>query len=166
MLVDPDGRDAKVIINNDENTITIQANLIISGEKATPELAEKYKQDIMKNWGSIKEYDDGDNIYEVNWEINVRVKEKGEKENYNGVNNYIKVFDKKRSDGGTRSYVMGSNKGEFRCNNLEKGNPASHEFGHILGLLDRYEKNGSPMVGWHGNIMAEPAGRGDRKSVV
>ena len=38
--------------------------------------------------------------------------------------------------------------------------PAPHEFGHLLGLADRYTDFIGPNPGWQGNIMAEGAMRG------
>ena len=55
---------------------------------------------------------------------------------------------------------------------FEYDNPMSHEFGHMLGLKDKYQKEGenknepiSPY--WTGNVMAEEAGVGlaDKKSL-
>lgn len=50
---------------------------------------------------------------------------------------------------------------------MSADDPAPHEFGHLLGLKDRYKgvfesffSGDGPEPGWAGNIMGEPAGAG------
>lgn len=38
----------------------------------------------------------------------------------------------------------------------------SHEFGHMLGLSDKYEKDGSIPAEWENDIMAEPTHKSGR----
>ncbi|MEE0997835.1 MAG: RHS repeat-associated core domain-containing protein [Paludibacteraceae bacterium] len=174
MLVDPDGRDAEISINDEEGCITIKANIILDGSHASEELANKYQKDIEDTWGSMTDYEYEGKNYKLKWDVKVRVKNKGETTDYNGINNYITPFiGKNKKNGRPNSYVSGTNKGEWRADGTS---PASHEFGHILGLRDRYvtksqEKYlnnkygvqntyGLKFIGWEGNIMSEPAGRG------
>ncbi len=164
-IIDPTGRDVEVCI--EDNNITITANIILEGTLATTDLAQIYKNDIMDNWGSITSFDDGGNDYNISWDINVRVAEKGEERDYNGIKNYYEVIDVE-----SNSYVKNSNNGAIRSEgrngkSLESDNPMSHEFGHILGLSDKYITNrkdpnyGKPInSSWEGNIMAEKAGEG------
>ena len=166
--IDPDGKDVRIAING--NTITIKANIILTGNNATDQLAKIYQDDIMNNWGSMTSYEYKGNTYELNWDVNVRVAEKNEIEDFNGLNNYMEVSPK-------NSKVGNSNKGFIRYIGrdeipFEFDNPISHEFGHILGLKDKYQKGGanhnepiSPE--WTGNIMAEEAGVGlvDKKNL-
>jgi hypothetical protein len=171
-MIDPDGRDAQITINKDKKTITIKANIILEGQYATQQLADKYKEDIMKTWGSIKSYKYEGDTYNINWKIDVRVKTRDEREVYNGINNYITPFDKTNRRNGNGSYVENCNKGEWRSTFSDAWPDSSpHEFGHILGLKDRYvtavqaNKYGKnyhrqKYLGWEGNIMAEEAGRG------
>ncbi|UKI44249.1 MAG: hypothetical protein L6U16_00950 [Porphyromonadaceae bacterium] len=75
--------------------------------------------------------------------------------NFNGKNNYLKVAGPK--DQG-RSYVKNSNYGKIRSSDIENSNPMSHEFGHLLGLKDRYKGTHTDLT-WEFNIMGEPAGK-------
>lgn len=55
-------------------------------------------------------------------------------------------------------------------------NVAAHEFGHLMGLKDRYEerekpdKKGEtafyPMEGWENNIMVKSEGRADKRNLT
>jgi len=153
--IDPDGKDA--IITLQGNTITITSNIILTGPLATNTLAEAYLNNIMDNWGKMNTYVYDEVIYQIAWNINVRVAEEGESMNFNGINNYLEVTN-------DISKVGNSNFGKIRSEgwygmSFEETNPMSHEFGHIIGLLDRYEQQ-QPMKGWEGNIMAESAGKG------
>jgi hypothetical protein len=134
--IDPDGKDAVISING--NTITITANIILTGSKATDELAKSYQQNIMNNWGQMNTYVYDQFIYHLDWNINVRVAKEGEKMVYDGTNNFMEVTDK-------GSKVENSNHGKIRGKGwnektLEETNPMSHEFGHMLGLKDKYQK--------------------------
>ena len=168
LCFDPDGKDVRIAIKG--NSITIKANVILTGNNATAQLAKMYQDDIMNNWGSMTSYEYKGNTYELNWDVNVRVAEKNEVEELNGLNNYMEVSSE-------NSYVVNSQKGKIRNVGrdgipFEFDNPMSHEFGHILGLKDKYQKGGanpnepvSPE--WTGNIMAEEAGVGlvDKKNL-
>ena len=178
-MIDPDGRDAQITINKDKKTITIKANIILKGLRATQELADKYKEDIMKTWGSVKNYKHEGENYKINWQIDVRVKTRDEREDYNGINNYITPFnpyeETNRYDR-KGSFVENCNTGDWRSIFSDIWpNPAPHEFGHILGLRDRYVssvqhktykklginlKYSQCYLGWEGNIMAAEAGKG------
>jgi hypothetical protein len=106
--------------------------------------------------------------YSVNFQVNVSV---GKKPGlfsriWNalfGTKNYVKANS--NSDF-TQSNVRMGFLGEWRTNgrgglSLSNDNPAGHEYGHMLGFMDRYDKTTfSPNEGWEGNIMAEPAMRG------
>jgi len=153
--IDPDGKDA--IITLQGNTITITSNIILTGPLATNALAEAYLNNIMDNWGKMNTYVYDEVIYQIVWNINVRVAEEGERMNFNGINNYLEVTDK-------GSWVEDSSHGKIRGEgwygmSFDETNPMSHEFGHIMGIADRYTDQ-QPMKGWEGNIMAESAGKG------
>ena len=163
-FIDPNGEDAVVVV--DGNNVTIKANVILTGPLANEQLAKIYQDDIMSNWGSITSYEHKGKNYNLIWDVNVRVATEGEKEDFNGMNNYMEVV----STG--NSYVEPSNKGQIRNFGryglpLEYDNPMSHEFGHMLGLKDKYYPiKGTPQYGkpispyWRGNVMAEEAGFG------
>ena len=85
-----------------------------------------------------------------------------------GKSNYLTVIEEGQSK------VAGSWYGFIRCqpNNknldLKFDNPMSHEFGHLLGLIDRYyPKTNKAHNGWSGNIMEAQAGMGvvDRRNL-
>ena len=158
-FIDPNGEDAVVTIKG--NNITISANIYIYGKNATHQLAKIYQDDIMANWGSMKTYEHEGTTYNLTWDVNVRAVSKNFKHDYDGKSNYLGVID------GTKSYVIGTNQGEIRSNgrnvkNLTDDNPMSHEFGHIIGLYDKYVKElNKPITPyWEGNVMAEEAGMG------
>lgn len=157
--IDPDGKDGLVIISG--NNITIKSNIILTGSLATDRLAKIYKQDIMDNWGLINSYSHNGAKYNIKWDVNVRVALANEKRNFDGINNYLEV---KRD---ITSKVYNTNWGEIRSTNLELENPMSHEFGHILGLRDKYvtdksaQNYGQPISkDWEWNIMGTKAGHG------
>ena len=163
--IDPDGKDA--IITLQGNTITITSNIILTGPLATNALAEAYLNNIMDNWGKMNTYVYDEVIYQIVWNINVRVAEEGESMNFNGINNYLEVLHENSTYNGkkiTNSRIYNSNHGFIRGKgwygmSFEETNPMAHEFGHIMGIVDRYA-NQQPMKGWEGNIMAESAGKG------
>jgi len=173
-LVDPDGRDAKITINEEQGTITVTSNIIIYGSLANEEMANVYKKSIMNSWGKMNTYEYEGRTYNVMWNIDVRVKGENEKENYNGVNNYIKVVNSTANPSSTINTNNGSWRGVSYSGDVldenSKDNPAPHEFGHILGLRDRYvtktqsQKSGweygMSLKGWNGNVMGEKAGQG------
>ena len=62
-FIDPDGKDAMIAIKG--NTITITSNIILTGPKATKELAQAYQQNIMDNWGQLNTYVHKEVIYNI-----------------------------------------------------------------------------------------------------
>ena len=157
-FIDLDGKDVTITING--SNITIYTNIIIYGEYATQNLADQYKKNIMDNWGKMTTYIDGSGKnYHIIWCVNVMATKKSLRKsemNFNGKNNYLKVAGPK--DQG-RSYVKNSNYGKIRSSDIENSNPMSHEFGHLLGLKDRYKGTHTDLT-WEFNIMGEPAGKG------
>ena len=125
-------------------------------------------EDIKNTWGKITEYSHGDEIYSVVWDVNVRVISDGEKINYDGKNNYMEVLNSSEI-----SKVIETNHGKIRSKgrggrDLKNDNPMSHEFGHFLGLKDKYIKSEDGKYSyiipeWKGDIMAEPCYKTDRK---
>jgi hypothetical protein len=170
-LVDVDGRDAEITINWEKGTISVNANIYLYGDGATKQVAQAYKDCIMNSWGALNEYEYKDKTFTVTWNINVELAKNGEPMVFDGVNNYIEC--KKDIDISTTEM----NKGTWRSRSSSGGlltsegdNPAIHEFGHIVGLRDRYVTikqaiksgwaYGTILEGWEGNVMAEPAGKG------
>ena len=156
---DPDGEDA--ILSIQGNTITIKANVILTGELATNELAQIYQQGINDVWGAIKKVKFRGETFDVVWDVNVRVMAEGETEIFDGVNNYMEVFDPETRDfKNKKSKVTNSNNGEIRSKSfydipLEYDNPMPHEFGHMLGLRDRYKDGDKNNNIYNNEVMKE-----------
>ncbi len=152
-FVDPDGNNAIVVVDGKE--ITIKVNIYIQG--ASEELIKQYYDNIMQNWGVYTNYTDiltGD-IYSLKWDINVQsVMSQDDVDFDNPANNYYLAIR-------GRSSVKETNRGKIRTDFSVRPNPMAHEFGHNLGLIDRYENEKYYAVPHSkGNIMAEEAGKG------
>lgn len=138
------------------------------GELATQQLAEIYKKNIMDNWGQETKYKYGDTEYDVIWDVNVSVMQYDQPKIRDGKSNYLTVIEE------VQSKVYDSWYGFIRCKSTDQNipfeldNPMSHEFGHMLGLIDRYDtKTNKAHNGWSGNIMEAQAGSGvvDRRNM-
>ncbi len=180
IFIDPDGRDAIITING--STITVNVNVVLYGKGATQDVANTYQNGINQAWskqtdGSNWTYKDNETGQVFNVEFNVNVslyegKEKNEpfivsgKWDPNSRENFIEV-----SDEISRSNVAGGDEGEWRTKgrngaDLKDDNPAGHEFGHLVGLKDRYDtKTGEQNKGWEDNIMAVSHGKVEQKNV-
>ena len=167
--IDPNGKDGIISIYGDN--IVIRANIILTGPYATSQLAGIYKAGIMATWGKQTTYEYQDKTYNLQWDINVYAAGKDEEPNFNGVNNYMEV----KMDPETTSKVKYTNQGFFRGFgrngfNIRDDNPAPHEFGHIIGLADKYIKNGpqkdQPVDdSWSNNIMGAWNGKVEKKNL-
>ena len=167
--IDPNGKDGIISIYGDN--IVIRANIILTGPYATSQLAGIYKAGIMATWGKQTTYEYQDKTYNLQWDINVYAAGKDEEPNFNGVNNYMKV----EMDSETTSRVKYTNQGFLRGEgrngfNIRDDNPAPHEFGHIIGLADKYIKNGpqenQPVDdSWSNNIMGAWNGKVEKKNL-
>ena len=167
--IDPNGKDGIISIYGDN--IVIRANIILTGPHATSQLAGIYKAGIMATWGKQTTYEYQDKTYNLQWDINVYAAGKDEEPNFNGVNNYMKV----EMDSETTSRVKYTNQGFLRGEgrngfNIRDDNPAPHEFGHIIGLADKYIKNGpqenQPVDdSWSNNIMGAWNGKVEKKNL-
>ncbi len=165
LMVDPTGNDARICVEG--NKITVTANIILTGANATDELAQAYSSDIQNTWGAVKSVSYQDETYEVNWDITVRVMSENEEKDFNGVNNYMEVVD-----GDQKSNVKNTNTGQLRTEgryglSLENDNPMSHEFGHVLGLRDKYTYNSQRETipiseRWNNDVMATPTYKSNR----
>jgi RHS repeat-associated protein len=167
-FIDPDGKDAIVTIKG--NVITISTTIYIYGDGATAAVASQYKSDIDAKWskqssGANWTYTDSETgvTYDVVFDTKVDLYEGKSKSSpfiipeswdpYN-TDNFIEV-----SASTDRSKVTLGDEGEWRSQGrggatLAADDPAPHEFGHLLGLDDRYTDKKGPDPGWLGNIMA------------
>ncbi|MCF2446941.1 RHS repeat-associated core domain-containing protein [Dyadobacter sp. CY345] len=175
--IDPDGRDGVLAIKG--NTLTISSNIYVYGSGATKATASLMQRDIMAKWDkgfSVK--DAAGNSYNVKFDVKVGVyggKEKAdpfiipESWNPNNRDNFVEVGATLGEVG--RSFVSGGDEGEWRGvgrngMNLSQDNPAAHEFGHMLGLDDRYDDKKGPHPGWGNNIMGDSQkGNADQRNI-
>ncbi len=159
---DPDGRDAVLKFDEKNKTIIISSTIYIYGEGATQDVANRMQKDISEVWDTGWTYTDEktNTKYSVKFEVEVRVTKHSWTHGYRNDSNVIQV------GGVDRSYVDAkkAKKGAWRENEPD---PAPHEFGHLLGLDDRYSDEGGSDEGWEGNIMAEPAmeGKVEQKNI-
>ena len=191
-LKDPDGKDGIITISG--NTITVHSTIYLYGSGATKATAQQMQNDIMGKW-SVKQqnsppvlnqgwsYTDPatNKVYNVQFDVSVKlyqdkqmndpmvIPEAWDPENRD---NFIEVGATLKEVG--RSYVKGGDEGKWRGvgrGNLSLANddPAPHEFGHLLGLDDKYfdtDNGSSPNWGWFGNIMAESiVGKVEQKTI-
>jgi len=173
--IDPDGKDGIVSIKG--NVITISSNIYLYGSGATAATAKQMQSDITKSWGTNNgkpwSYDDGNgNKYNVKFNVSVSLYEGKEKNdptiipeswNPNNRDNFIEIGSSLKEVG--RSFVQGGDEGEWRGvgrngMSLSQDDPAAHEFGHLMGLGDRYTDGKGADSGWGGNVMGKPAGKG------
>ena len=146
LLIDPDGKDAVVTINDSTQTVTISATINLRGEEATEEYASQVSESISSRWGEKTVAIDG-NEYSVETDIEVNVWEGSEAEWDQAImeagndrmnsNNFITVKTGRNAAGtGVPGEVVrgisNSYTGEF-SSEMESESMA-HEFGHLLGL--------------------------------
>lgn len=170
--VDVDGHNAKVIINEKKKKITVKAKILVYGAAADKATAKMMQQNIKSAWNGHRYQDLATGTdYEVVFKVKVRYRKRTPKNlakraERNAKLNFIELpLNQKRS----YVSVLPGYTGVWRGRDMitpNWGDPAPHEFGHLLGLDDRY-RNGRANSGWHGNIMAEPAMRGhvDRRNL-
>lgn len=148
---DPTGDDALIIVCG--SVITVKANIILYGDDISDDLVKEYQRKIDEVWGKK----DKCRPYTVKWDVTV-VKEtendeeqNDEEQNYDGKNNYMEVQPKTGPDSKKRSGVINNCHGYIRQVgrlglSLKQDNPMAHEFGHMLGLADRYKNVGETSV--------------------
>ena len=167
LLIDPDGRDARVVVHG--NKITIQANIILYSQSGTlsSTTAANIQKQIIDNWykdsnGNSWTYTKDGNTYEVNFDINISVGNSNlsneANRNYDGKNNYIEIVG--GDDYTFRSHTDNCHAGEWAAGTTQ----AYHEFAHIVGLQDRYQGK-TPDSGYEGNVMGQYGGKVEQKNI-
>ena len=153
IFADHDGRDAKVAIDHNSRTVTVTANIfLLAGRGVGTDVAQYMQSSIVNAWDKGWTYTTEDGTqYAVKFNVKVRIKGFKETIDYNGINNYIDVVDEKIT-----SETKNAKKGIW-AKDTPDNNSAAHEFGHILGLDDKYNRDSNehePLPGWETNIMA------------
>lgn len=193
-----------------DNTITIRSNIHIYGSGASQEVAALFERQIRSDWGqnpttgqpwTFTDHFTG-REYEVHFDIDVDLYNPDHPQRgpglFSGKNdpfnrdNYIEVISRADAttratpEGPWRSYVRGGDAGEWQGASVGEWSiagdrTASHEFGHTIGLGDRYEDvrvgdldptavnpdlvYSQPMPGWSSNLMASLSGRVEQRSI-
>ncbi len=175
---DPDGKDAGVTVNVPSKTVIVSTTIYVYGSGATKAAASQMQADIMGAWNTGATYTDKNGqVYNVKFAVKVEIYNPSDpsespglfsgKNNPWNTDNYVQLNNDDK-----RSFVSGGDEGEWRTkgrggSTLAADDPAPHEFGHLLGLADRYIESGGVQAGWGGNIMAEPAmmGKVEQKNI-
>ena len=171
--IDPDGKDGVISITG--NTIKVSVNTQVYGSGASNQTISTMKSNIMKEWGARSNgsnwthTDSNGKVYDVVFDVNISQYDKNDPSKEPGLfsgrnnpfnrDNFIELDNNAK-----RSFVSGGDEGIWRAKgrngmSLAQDDSAPHEFGHLLGLDDRYTAAG-PYAGWAGDIMAEPAMQG------
>lgn len=163
-FIDPTGKDGIITIQND--SIIINVSIILYGKDATNQAVNNIQNDIDKNWskkadGSNWTYTDPatGKVYTTVFNVSVSLLNGKEKQRGNMIldswnpssrNNYIEI-----DNSIPRDYVIAGDEGVWGGNRRQV---PSHEFGHLLGLKNRYSEyrgKTSTNPGWVGNMMAD-----------
>jgi RHS repeat-associated protein len=156
--VDPTGLDTHVY--EFASTILVVTTIQFHGSRANQTNCERVVKAIYKAWNKRFTYNGKKMVFQIHWEIG------GKKRPF-----YDQVS---MVPGGKRSWVrgepfyreawvhlnLGLRSNQQHTSTLYSDDPdydwvVAHEFGHLLGLEDRYnEATGVPYKGWENNIMA------------
>ncbi|WP_459210600.1 DUF6443 domain-containing protein [Aquimarina rhabdastrellae] len=161
LMIDPDGKDTVITIK--DNVITVTTQIYIYGSGANTKEANKIQKAIEGLFGDYNKFvytDDEGGEYDVKFETSVEVYDEGTTELKEGDN----LIEVKNEEG--RSEVSGiiGNTGTWYSKELNIGENYAiypHEFGHLVGLKDRYSdnwfsKSSAPDDGWENNFMGDP----------
>jgi RHS repeat-associated protein len=144
VFIDPEGKDAIITIKG--NTITVKAVIYIDNSGKNKMNAAKVQKDIMKVWGG--NHKDSSGKYNVKFDVVVMEKPQAlnpfSASNIAGnlPDNHPMGVDSRSTnfvlpqEKGYRSNVSGYSYGSWMVG--ENDNTYAHEFGHMLGLADRY----------------------------
>jgi hypothetical protein len=154
------------------SAVSIRARMEISGAEATAALAAQIKATIERYWNAS--FPDG---YRVSCTADVRYRASGASADPGATQ--IEIVRAARDSFVQRYWLVGQRYMTFNLNNGINWTPA-HEFGHLLGLDDRYaegivsrvsgifggRREATVEAGWSGNIMAEVNGSVESKNVM
>ena len=152
LFSDTDGQDAKVVVKR--NRILVKSKIILFGQNSSYRTASQIKHRIATAWNDANKTIIDDKI--VRFDIKVKHSKMNPSDANNGMTNYIDLVNDDE-----RARIINSQYGTMSITS------AAHEFGHIIGLKDRYDtvvKDGQrysvPHDGYEGTIIAEPSGFG------
>jgi RHS repeat-associated protein len=151
--VDPDGREARVIIH-DHNRITIQVAIQYVGPMATKRNIAIANKGIEKYWtGKFGRY-----------HVKMEVLDPAKDSSLQPAVITLTSKDDKRKY--LRSFVqVGADTGQWNPKDSDYAWTAAHETGHLMGLDDRYTDKKGVDRGWRGNMMGENWGRVQEKNI-
>ncbi|KAA9324911.1 DNRLRE domain-containing protein [Adhaeribacter soli] len=179
---DSDGNDAELVILG--NTATFKTQIFIYGPGATFAQANLIQNSIMKAWNNNWKYTDPETnkVYNVKFEVAVTVLPStgifegllASASDLSGINNYVQILDPQVDWNALRfrSKVIGGREGVWKPNDPWV---FVHEFGHLIGLVDKYVEGGKRKDGivvpdwvigdWEGHVMASPDGRVSQETI-
>jgi RHS repeat-associated protein len=163
LFADPDGRDAVITIDDARRRIDINATIVFFGRNASQAAAERFQADILGKFHNNFVYAIGRSNYSVNFNVpvvysNITTAPEESLFRMGNATNYMELL----YEVGPRSFVRGDWAGGryYRDVAVDPGLGA-HEFGHLLGLPDRYTEQDPARQYWryyiYGNI-ADPTG--------
>lgn len=161
-----DQKRARVHFSRNKLRAVVEVDIYIYGSGASDAAAQAIEHAIMNRWNAGWTYvdlDSGDalcDVYDVIFDVNVQVLHADQPSKGPGwfgrgdpLGNYIEVTGTPEET--PRSVVRGGRNGEWYGGS--RGATFAHEFGHLIGLDDRYtdidEQRSKPDKGWEGNIM-------------
>jgi len=156
-VVDPDGREARVI-NHGNGKITIQVAIQYVGPLATKANIARANKGIEKYWtGKFGRYN-----------VTMKVLDPGQDPTLKPA--VVTLTGKDEKGKYLRSFVkVAEDTGQWNPKDSDFSWVAAHETGHLLGLDDRYaDKKGGGSVadaGWRGNMMATSGARVEQRNV-
>ncbi|WP_074406964.1 DUF6443 domain-containing protein [Aquimarina megaterium] len=163
LLIDPDGKDT--VISIEGNTITVSTQIYIHGSGATQEEANKIQKSIQSLFGKHNEFkytDEDGNEFDINFETSVDVYDEENTELAEGDN----LIEVKNEEGRSEVSELTGDTGTWYSKEKKAGENYGiypHEFGHLVGLKDRYSVLHSlvginkPDKNWEDNFMADGA---------
>jgi RHS repeat-associated protein len=156
LFADPDGRDAVITIDDARRRIDINATVVFFGRNASQAAAERFQKDILSRWHNNFVYPIGGSNYSVNFNVPVIYSNIASApdiwNSYGNATNYMELSYEKG-----RSYVQSKVIGRYYRDVSIDAGLGAHEFGHLLGLLDRYIEPGrtnlADPTGYENNLM-------------
>ncbi|TSE02362.1 RHS repeat-associated core domain-containing protein, partial [Aquimarina algiphila] len=161
LLIDPDGKDT--VISIQDGVIRVSTQIYIYGSGANQKEANKIQKTIQNLFGEHNEFkftDDDGNEFDVKFETSVDVYDEENTELAEGDN----LIEVKNEKGRSEVSEINGDTGTWYSKEKMAGKNFAiypHEFGHLVGLKDRYSvllsKIGiyRPDKEWESNFMAD-----------